>query len=126
MSCETVLSHDTNGKTMKRKVLLSCLVSSFLGGCLENEPVEFENIEHDVYVRDVTQTMQRMAISSIEDMSCDELCYTVDGMNTREYNITECSTDIDTVIFEGELSDLDGSILAGSVTCSGSVLFYEK
>ena len=48
------------------------------------------------------------------------------GKDTREYNITECSSDIDETLLEGEIPDLDGDILVGTVSCSGTVLNYEK
>ena len=119
---------NTNHRNVMQIHLLPFLATCLLWGCFSttSEPIEFEDEEHDVYVRHVVQTMERMNVPSVENITCEELCYTVDGMNTNEYNITECSINIDTTIFTGEASELDGSILAGTVTCSGSVLFYEK
>ena len=95
-------------------------------GCAESQPVEFENETYDVYVRHVVETMERITVDEYMDVPCEELCYTIAGQNTNEYNITECFTQLYETVFEGEVETWDGNQLAGTLSCTGSVLNFEK
>ena len=109
---------------MDRASLLCCM--AFFVGCGDPQPVEFENETYDVYVIHVVQTMERLNIYTYEDISCEDLCFTLAGVNTREYNITECSSVLDDAMLEDDPSTLELDLLVGTVTCSGSVLNFEK
>ena len=74
----------------------------------------------------VVETIERMPITSVDEMTCEELCYTVAGTLAKEYNVTQCSQELDEILFEEDFASLDQSLLVGSVTCTGNVLNYQK
>ena len=94
--------------------------------CSEDKPASFENQINNVYVQDLTETMDRMEITSVEEILCEDLCYTIAGTFSREYNITECTQELDAIVWEEDISTLDPALLVGTVTCTGTILNYEK
>jgi len=95
----------------------------FLGlGCepCSDTPHEFEKEEYGVDVFDVRATMDRLEVSELSEVTCEDLCYKAGGGEySSDFGVTDCEMDLDPEIFDSDLESLNGSLEVGTLICSG-------
>jgi len=67
--------------------------------------------------------MERLDTDNIAEISCEELCYPIEGGEYAiDYGISDCSMELDPEIVDTDLETADITLIAGTVTCTGFVV----